>query len=211
MKKTRIFELIDPTPARWDIYEALIPALDKSYGLHATAKIKAHLDRRTINRIGNLLTIEYYADCEADFYQMDYDAVVIYTNAGLGFKMLSTVSQIEPIEFSYKSKYQLVKKYQTQENWDRLMRVTKIVDSLAIQYGVTKPEREYYPKIYALIYACRYTSINDFVEYNWEIGRLVERYNLHIESINEIPRMYQASLFEDILDLTDSKRVRSYA
>ena len=211
MKKTRIFQMIDPTPARWDIYEELIPALDKSYGLHATAKIKAHLARRTINQISNLLTIEYFADCEADFYQMDYDAIVIYTNAGLGFKMLSTVSETVKIEYQYTSTYHLEKAFQTQENWDRLMRVTKLVDSLAIQYGVSNPERKFYPKKYALTYTCRYTSINDFVEYNWEIGRIVERYSLHIETINEIPRMYQMDLFDDILDLTDSKRVRSYA
>ena len=211
MKKTRIFQMIDPTLAKWDIYEALIPALDKSYSLHSNAKIKAHLGRRTINRIGNLLTIEYYAENEADFYQMDYDAVVIYTNAGLGFKMLSTVSETVKIEYQYTSTYHLEKAFQTQENWDRLMRVTKLVDSLAGQYGVSKPERKFYPKIYALIYTCRYTSINDFVEYNWEIGRIVEKYRLHIESINEIPRMYQASLFDEILDLTDTKRVRNYA
>ena len=211
MKKTRIFQMIDPTLAKWDIYEALIPALDKSYSLHSNAKIKAHLERRTINRIGNLLTIEYYAETEEDFYHMDYDAIVLYRNAGLGFRMLSTVSQIEPIEFLYKSTYQLEQEFQTQENWDRLMRVTKLVDSLAGQYGVSKPERKFYPKIYALIYTCRYTSINDFVEYNWEIGRIVEKYRLHIESINEIPRMYQASLFDEILDLTDTKRVRTFA
>ena len=211
LKKTRIFELIDPTPERWDIYEALIPALDKSYGLHATARVKAHLDRRTINRTGNLLTIEFYAENESDFYQIDYDAVVIYTNAGIGFKMLSTVSEdIEPFEHTYESTYQLIKKQQTQEHWDRLMRVIKIVDSLGGKYGV-KAERVLYPKKFALIYSARFPSWFDFSEFMWEVGRIVERYDIQNESIDEIPRIFQASLFDDILELTDSKRVRTFA
>ena len=212
LKKTRTFELIDPTPARWDIYEALIPTLDLAYGLYSTDTIKAHLDRRIINRIGNLLTIDFYAEYESDFYQIDYDAIVIYTKAGIGFKMLSTVSEeIEPFEHEYTSTYQLIKSQQTQEHWDRLMRVLKIVDSLAGKYGVSKPERVFYPKKFALIFTCQYISSDDLADYFWEIGRLVERYDLHHEPINEIPRIYQASLFDDILELTDSKRVRSYA
>ena len=211
LKKTRTFELIDPTPARWDIYEALIPSLNLSYGLHSTAKIKAHLDRRTINRLGNLLTIEYYAESESDFYLMDYDAIVIYTNAGISFKMISTISEeIEPIEQTYTSTYQLIKSQQTPEHWDRLMRVIKVVDSLGGKYGV-KPERKFYPKKYALIYSARFPSWFDFSEFMWEVGRLLERYNIQNESIDEIPKIYQASLFDDILDLTDSKRVRTYA
>jgi hypothetical protein len=211
LKKTRIFELIDPTPERWDIYESLIPALDESYGLHANDRIKAHLDRRTINRTGNLLTIEFYAENESDFFQIDYDAIVIYTKAGISFKMLSTVSEeMEPIEHTYTSTYQLIESLQTQEHWDRLMRVIKIVDCMGGKYGV-KAERKLYPKKFALIYSARFPSWFDFAEFMWEIGRLVERYDIQNESINEIPRMYQASLFDDILELTDSKRVRSYA
>ena len=210
LKKTRIFELIDPSPERWDIYEALIPVLDKSYGLHSSAKIKAHLARRTINRIGNLLTIDYYAETESDFYLMDYDAIVIYTNAGIGFNMLSTISTEEPIEHSYTSTYQLIESQQTQEHWDRLMRVIKITDSLGGKYGV-KAERVLYPKKYALIYSAKFPSWTDFSDFMWEVGRLVERYNIQNESIDEIPRMFQASLFDDLLELTDSKRVRTYA
>ena len=210
LKKTRTFELIDPTPARWDIYETLIPSLDLSYGLHSSAKIKAHLARRTINRLGNLLTIDYYAESESDFYLMDYDAIVIYTKAGLGFKMLSTVSETVKIEYQYTSTYHLEKAFQTQENWDRLMRVIKIVDSLGGKFGV-KAERVLYPKKYALIYSARFPSWFDFSEFMWEVGRLVERYNIQNESIDEIPTIYQASLFDDILELTDSKRVRTFA
>ena len=90
------------------------------------------------------------------------------------------------------------------------MRVIKVVDSLGGKYGV-KPERKFYPKKYALIYSARFPSWFDFSEFMWEVGRLLERYNIQNESIDEIPRIYQASLFDDILELTDSKRVRSYA
>ena len=210
MKKTRIFQMVDPTMAKWDIYEALIPALDASYGLHADAKIKVHLDRRKINRVGNLLTIDYYAENESDFYQMDYDAIEIITKGGLVFKMLSTVSESEIQEYHVSDNYQLMEGSQSKLNWDRWMRVLKLFDDMEGEYGV-KTKRQFYPKKFALHYDCHFTSWEDFSNYCWEMGRIVEKYQLSLESIADIETTYQLDLFEDILDLTDSKRVRKYA
>ena len=48
--------------------------------------------------------------------------------------------------------------------------------------------------------------------YCWEIGRIVEKYHLSIESIEDLAASnYQLDLFEDIIDLTDSRRIRNYA
>ena len=210
MKKTRIFQMVDPTMAKWDIYEALIPALDASYGLHADAKLKVHINRRKINRLGNLMTVEYYAENESDFYQMDYDAIQIITKGGLVFKMLSTVNETVIKEHQVCDTYQLTKDSQSKLNWDRWMRVLKLFDDMCGEYGV-KTERIFYPKRFALHYDCRFTSWKDFSNYCWEMGRVVEQYQLSIESIDDITAPYQLDLFEDILDLTDSKRVRDYA
>ena len=211
MKKTRIFQMVDPTMAKWDIYETLIPALDKSYGLHADAKIKVHLDRRKINRLSNLLTIDYYAVNESDYYQMDYDAIEIITKAGLVFKLLSTVSEPVIKEYQVSDTYQLLVGFQSKLNWDRWMRVLKVFDTMCGEYGV-RTERILYPQKWAVHYDCCFTSWKDFSAYCWEIGRIVEKYQLSIESIEDLATdNYQLDMFEDILDLTDSKRVRDYA
>ena len=211
MKKTRIFKLIDPSEKRWDIYESLIPLLDKSYGLHADASVKVHIKRRKINRFSNTLTIDFYADREEDFYKIDYDAIVIYTKAGLAFEMMSTVSESEVTEHQVSNTYQLLKGYQSSLNWDRWMRVLKVFDTMCGEYGV-RTERIFYPQKWAVHYDCYFTSWEEFSMYSWEIGRIVEKYQLSIESIQDLAvSNYQLDLFEDIIDLTDSKRIRDYA
>ena len=211
MKQTRTFQMIDPTPAKWDLYESLIPALDKSYGLHTHAKFKVHLNRRKINRLSNLLTIDYYAENESDFYQMDYDAIEIITKGGLVFKMLSTVTEPVFKEYQVSDTYQLLVGFQSKLNWDRWMRVLKVFDSMCKEYGV-RTERILYPKRFAVHYDCYFTSWKDFSMYCWEIGRIVEKYHLSIESIEDLAASnYQSDMFEDIIDLTDSRRIRNYA
>ena len=211
MKKTRIYQMIDPTMAKWDIYDTLIPALDKSYGMHADAKFKVHLNRRKINRLGNLMTVEYYAENESDFYQMDYDAIEIITKAGLVFKMLSTVSESAIQEYQVSDTYQLLRGFQSSANWDRWMRVLKVFDTMCGEYGV-RSKRILYPKKFAVHYDCYFTSWKDFSMYCWEIGRIVEKYALSIESIEDLAASnYQLDLFEDIIDLTDCRRIRNYA
>ena len=210
MKKTRTFQMIDPTPERWNIYETLIPELDRSYGLYADSKVKVHVDRRKINRFSNRLTIDFYADREEDFYKIDYDAIVIYTKAGLAYEMISTVSKSTIQEYDVSNTYQLLKGFQSTLNWDRWMRVLKVFDSMCGEYGV-RTERILYPKKFAVHYDCRFTSWKDFSMYNWEIGRIVEKYQLSIESIEDLATNYQLDMFEDILDLTDSNRARKYA
>ena len=211
MKKTRVFQMIDPTPERWDIYETLIPALDKSYGLHAEAKLKVHIERRKINRLSNRLMIDFYADREEDFYKIDYDAIVIYTKAGLAFEMISTVTESVIKEYQVSNTYQLLRGFQSSANWDRWMRVLKVFDSMCGGYGV-RTERILYPKKFAVHYDCYFISWRDFSMYCWEIGRIVEKYHLSIESIEDLAASnYQLDLFEDIIDLTDSRRIRNYA
>tara|TARA_R110002020_G_scaffold143378_2_gene315585 strand:+ start:76 stop:708 length:633 start_codon:yes stop_codon:yes gene_type:complete len=210
MKKTRKFQLIDPTPERWDIYEKIIPALDKSYGLHSDAKVLAYSDRRIIDRFNNILTIEFHAETEFDFYNIDYEAIAIYTKAGLAFKMVSCVSESVKEIYTTNVSWQLEPKWQKRETWDKWMNMLKIIDSLAGISGI-RCDRKLYPELFAV--TLKYTFIDwlAFSDYNFEIGRVYEKYNIQISSVDLIPEHYQANLFDDILELTDSKRIRAYA
>tara|TARA_R110000824_G_scaffold397960_1_gene601305 strand:+ start:165 stop:797 length:633 start_codon:yes stop_codon:yes gene_type:complete len=205
MKKTRVFELLNPTAEKWDIYEALIPALNSSYGHHCSLKVRGHLDRRRIDRLTNLLTIDFYAETEQDFYNIDYEAIKIYTNAGLVFKMLSTTNEIKLIEQQYSGQYQLVK--QTENNWDLWMHVCGVLDLIQGKYGV-KVSRTFYRKQFAMEYFCSFLNWQDFSDYTFECGRIVERNKLNVITCEkeDIFTAYQADLFDDIIDLTDTKR-----
>ena len=210
MKKTRKFQLINPTLERWDIYEKLIPALDKSYGLHADAKVLAYSDRRIIDRYNNLLTIEFHAETEEDFYNIDYEAIAIYTKAGLAFKMISCVSEVVKEIYATNASWQLEPNWQNFETWDKWMEMLKIIDSLCGVNGI-RCDRKLYPELFSVTLKYTFTDWLTFSDYNFFIGRVYEKYNIPITSVNLIPESYQANLFDDILELTDTKRVRAYA
>ena len=205
MKKTRVFELIDATPEKWEIYESLIPALNASYGFHCDLKVKGHLDRRTICQFSNQLTIDFYAETDEDFYNIDYEAIKIYATAGLVFKMLSTVDEVQFVEQEYIGVFQLVK--QTENQWDLWMHVIGILDLIQGKYGV-KMVRVFHHKKFAIEYFCTFLSWKDFSEYLFECGRITEKHKLDIMPvlIEDIGRAYQAELFDDIIELTDTKR-----
>ena len=205
MKRTMHFEMVDPTPEKWDLYDSIVPILDKAHG-----KIYRTKDRRKISRISNTLSVIYVAETEAEFFNIQFEAMKIIIKHGLDFVAIKQVHEFVQIEHTFTKAYQLIKAHQTKECWDYWIGMHQLADSFAGEYGV-QAERVYYPERFAILYTSRFTSWEDFAVYCWECGVLCQKHNIHIETINEIPRMYQADMFDDILDLTDSKRVRSYA
>ena len=57
-------------------------------------------------------------------------------------------------------------------------------------------------------YFCNFLCWQDFSDYTFECGRIVEKHNLDVKTCEkeDIGRAYQADLFDDIIDLTDTKR-----
>ena len=207
MKKTRVFELLDPTPEKWNIYESLIPALNKSYGFHCDYKIKGHLERRKICRVSNLLTIDFYAETDKAFYHIDYEAIKMFAKAGIEFKMISTFSEYPIQEQEFIGQYQLEK--QNQDTWDLWMFVADVFDLLSGKYGV-KNTRVLFRKHYAMELYSKFLSWRDFSDYTFECGAISAKHHLKILPVMkcDIGRAYQADLFDDIIHLTDPKRIR---
>ena len=202
MRKTRIFEMEDPTNEKWRIYESLLPKLDDYYGLHTNSIIKAHCDRRTINKRDNILTIIYFALTEQDFYNIDYHSIKIITQAGLVFRMINTVTEEVKQYHTSQHTWKLDDEHQTPENWDNWLLALNIVDSLGLALGI-QTERKFCRRLYTINSTCRFTSWEDFALFNFQCGRIAYNSNIHSSEVMDFPRMYQADLFDDIIDLTD--------
>ena len=175
------FEMIDPTPEKWDLYDSITPSLDKAHG-----KIYRTKDRRKISRIANTLSVTYVAETDAEFFNIQFEAMKIILKHGLDFCAIKQVHEFVQIEHTYSRPYQLIRDYQTKKCWDYWIEMHHLADTFAGEYGVTG-ERVYYPESFAILYTSRFTSWEDFANYCWECGVLCQKHNIHIETINEIP------------------------
>tara|TARA_R110000824_G_scaffold315966_1_gene503124 strand:+ start:711 stop:1367 length:657 start_codon:yes stop_codon:yes gene_type:complete len=203
------YKMIDPTPEKWDIYDALIPQLDHN-AFRDSGVPFAHLERRTIDKISNHLSVSYWAESESDFFNIKLNAMKIILTAGLDFIAVNETINLIPIEHTVMRTCQLAEHQRNMKTWDNFISLCSIVDNIAGELEI-KNNRILTPKYYAIVNTSRFLNWSDYATYNFRIGGLFEKNNIKVDMVENFPKIYQGDLFDDILDLTDTTRDRMFA